>query len=116
MPLTHPTVPYHVQKSRYCKKKTFFGPKKTVAYRSGYRIGAVDASVAPVPCPEIEISQKKFNPNMKIVAYRSGHVVGAVNISDAPVPRPEIEILQKNFLGPKIENGHISFRVPSRCR
>ena len=31
-----------------------------VAYRSGYSVGAVDASVAPVPRPENEISQKNF--------------------------------------------------------
>ena len=33
---------------------------KMVAYRSGHVVGAVDTSEAPVPCPEFEISQKKF--------------------------------------------------------
>ena len=88
---------------------------KMVAYRSGHVVGAVDTSDAPVPGPEIEISQKTFLVRkLKLVVYRLGHLIGAVDTSHAHVPRPEIEILQKNFFGRKI-NGRIPFRIPCRC-
>ena len=95
---------------------------KMVVYRLENGIGAVDTSVAYVPHPVIEISQKKFDRNMKMVAYRNpdiekkifdrkmkivvyslGHRVGAVDTSVAPVPHLEIKILKKK-IGPKNEN------------
>ena len=87
-----------------------------VAYRSEHRVGAVDTSVAPVPCPGFEISQKQILVrNLKMVVYRSVHIVGTVDTSDAPEFRPKIEISQ-NFFEPKNENGRIQFKAHCRCR